>query len=156
MFASDTVSAADMITIFDKKTQKTFFNNFYEAVNLQSLERCDADNPYHPKLLTLMEKAHVKQVPLSFGDHYALKRIRRFWTTDYPVLSHIKEDRRQLVMFHLADPDCLKKTIKLDEKEEFLSFVDKFPNKSNVSISCILKIEEVIILRTYEYSKPYE
>ena len=79
-----------------------------------------------------MEKAHVKQVPLSFSDHHALSRIRRFWTTDYPVLSHIKEDRRQLVMFHLADPDAPKKTIKLDENEEFLSFVDQFPVKRNV------------------------
>ena len=154
--SSDALSVSDMITIFDKKTQKLFFQNFYDAVQLNSLERCNIDNPYHPYLLTLMEKAHVKQVPLSFGDHYALNRIRRFWTTDYPILSHIKEDRRQLVMIHLADPDAAKKTVKLDENEEFLSYVEKFPVKSNVSISCILKIEEVIVLRTYEYSKPFE
>ena len=48
MFASDNLSVANMITIFDKKTQKMFFQNFYKAVNIESLERCNVDNPYYP------------------------------------------------------------------------------------------------------------
>ena len=59
-------------------------------------------------------------------------------------------------MVHLADPDSMRKTISLGENEEFVSFVEKYPSTSNVSISFLLRIDGSINLQTYEYSKPYE
>ena len=126
---------------------------------MKTLDFTKTENTFHPKLLALMEKAHVKQVSLSFDDHYRLDRVRRFWTTDYPLLSYIQDDRRHLVMVHLADPDLgtnRKNFIHLGENEEFVSFVERSPMSCNASISCLLKIDGVINLRTYEYSKPFE
>ena len=59
-------------------------------------------------------------------------------------------------MVHLADPESSKKTIVLDENEEFISFIEKYPTSSNVSISYIVKTDGVINLQTFEYSNPYE
>ena len=45
-------------------------------------------------------------------------------------------------MTHLADPDAQSKNFMLQNGEEFVAFVDKFPLSSNASISFILKSRE--------------
>ena len=98
----------------------------------------------------------MKHVPLSFDDHSVLGRYRRFWNIDYPLLSYIKENGKQLVMTHLADPDATNRTIILKDDEEFVSFVEKFPVTGNASFSFIIRINGVVCLRTYEYDKPFQ
>ena len=80
-----------------------------------------------------MEKAHIKYVPVSPYDFNELfeSSDRRYWTIDYPLLSYVKSDRSQLRICHLADNDAPKKEIELSEEEEFVAFVDKFPDSYN-------------------------
>ena len=120
-----------------------------------------------------MEKAHEKQVPLSYDDWKSLRDNRSFWTTDYPLISYYKSGNKQIVMTHLADSDAPSKNIMLKNNEEFLAFVDKFSQSSNASVSFILKSKEEnseqdsnnkstdqftinYLIRTVKYRKPYE
>ena len=73
-----------------------------------------------------MEKAHEKQVPLSYDDWKTLRDNRSFWTTDYPLISYFKNSNKQIIMTHLADSDAPSKNISLKNGEEFVTFVDKF------------------------------
>ena len=148
-----------MITIFDKKTQIIFCQNFYDAIQIKTKDFTQPNNTYHCKLLTLMEKAHVKQVPLSSDDYVGFvnkNTYRRYWGTDYPLYGYAKRDRRKLVITHLADLDAPQKTFKLLEQEKFIGFVDKCRISRNATFHFLLRIQDVIVLRTCEYNNPYE
>ena len=113
----------------------------------------DPDLTLKPELLALIEKANVKKVQIDQSE----TRFKRIcWTIDYPVLSYFNSNTKAITMAHLADPDAEKRTIVLEENEKFLAFVDKFPSHSYASISFLLKKDQVTMLRTYNYSKPFE
>ena len=82
----------------------------------------------------------------------------RFWVTDYPLLCYLEPEGKQIVIKNLATPNTPGKIINLEEQhEEFIAFVDKFPNTLNASISFLLKNRgNKIILRTCECSRPFD
>ena len=120
---------------------------------------------FHPELLALKEKENIREVILTSKDgHRSRDDDKRFWVLDYPIMSYKQYNENQLVMVHLADPDAPKRIYQLQENESFITFVDRFPENSNATISFLISSmqgqgdekTESIVYRTCDYSKPFE
>ena len=117
---------ANMMATFNKKTQQIFYENFSNAMH--KLDYIQPNIEYFPELITLKEKESIKEVKVTERNNLQeYDKRKRFWITDYPLLSYLQQDSRNIIMAHLADPEAPKKKFQIEGDEHFMAYVDKYP-----------------------------
>ena len=126
---------------------------------MHKLDYIQPNIDYYPELITLKEKENIKEVRITERDMVSDNDPgKRFWITDYPLLSYLQQDSRNIIMAHLADPEASRKNFTVAEDEVFVAYVDKLSQRKDATVDVLLwKMEQnQLIYRKYIYNNPFE